>query len=226
MGTAYNPKIVTDGLVLCLDAANPKSYPGSGTSWTDLSGNGNNGTLVNGVGYSSSNSGYLTFNGSTHGVELDSAPQLFSNSVTMIGWFYFNESNVRDVLFGNHDTTPAVNFERHTSNRLRLYWNTGANDIFTGNNVSLANVWQQICIVRNKEISKFQFYVNSIIVSDQNVTSADIATVSGTFRIGRDVRTDNTATNGNISKFCLYNRALTAQEIQQNFNATRGRYGI
>ena len=55
--------IVTDGLVLCLDAANPKSYPGSGTTWTDLSGNGNNGTLVNGVGYNSDNGGSLSFDG-------------------------------------------------------------------------------------------------------------------------------------------------------------------
>jgi hypothetical protein len=52
MALSHSPSIVTDGLVLCLDAGNPKSYPGSGTTWTDLSGNGNNGTLVNGVGYS------------------------------------------------------------------------------------------------------------------------------------------------------------------------------
>ena len=63
MGTSYNPHIVSDGLVLCLDAANPRSYPGSGTSWYDLSGNGNNGTLVNGVGYSSDNAGSLVFDG-------------------------------------------------------------------------------------------------------------------------------------------------------------------
>ena len=57
MALAHSPKIVTDGLVLCLDAANPKSYPGSGTTWTDLSGNGNNGTLVNGASYNSVNNG-------------------------------------------------------------------------------------------------------------------------------------------------------------------------
>jgi len=60
---SHSPKIVTDGLVLCLDAGNPKSYPGSGTTWTDLSGNSNNGTLVNGVGYNGSNLGSLSFDG-------------------------------------------------------------------------------------------------------------------------------------------------------------------
>ena len=61
MGIAYNPKIVTDGLVLCLDAANTKSYSGTVTSWTDLSGNGNTGTLTNGPTYNSSNLGFFQF---------------------------------------------------------------------------------------------------------------------------------------------------------------------
>jgi len=60
MALAHSPRIVTDGLVLCLDAGNAKSYPGSGTTWTDLSGNGNNGTLVNGVGYNGGSGGSLS----------------------------------------------------------------------------------------------------------------------------------------------------------------------
>ena len=63
MALSHSPSIVTNGLVLCLDAANSKSYPGSGTTWTDLSGRGNNGTLVNGVGYNSGNLGSLVFDG-------------------------------------------------------------------------------------------------------------------------------------------------------------------
>jgi hypothetical protein len=63
MGLSHSPSIITQNLVLCLDAANPKSYPGSGTTWTDLSGNGNTGTLVNGVGYNSGNLGSLSFDG-------------------------------------------------------------------------------------------------------------------------------------------------------------------
>jgi hypothetical protein len=64
MAIFNNPRIITDGLVLALDAGNPKSYPGSGTAWTDLSGNGNTGTLVNGTGYNSGNGGSLVFDGS------------------------------------------------------------------------------------------------------------------------------------------------------------------
>ena len=70
--------IVTDGLVLNLDAGNPQSYPGSGTTWTDLSGNGNNGTLLNGVGYDSDNGGSLVFDGSNDYV----TTPLFGDSTT------------------------------------------------------------------------------------------------------------------------------------------------
>ena len=63
MGVAYNPNIVTDGLVLCLDAANKRSYPGTGTTWTDRSANGNNGTLTNGPTFDSANGGSIVFDG-------------------------------------------------------------------------------------------------------------------------------------------------------------------
>ena len=63
MGLAHSPSLVMNGLVLALDAANPKSYPGSGTTWTDLSGRGNTGTLTNGPTYSSANGGSLVFDG-------------------------------------------------------------------------------------------------------------------------------------------------------------------
>jgi uncharacterized delta-60 repeat protein len=80
MGISYNPRIVTDGLVLALDAANPKSYPGSGTTWTDLSGNGNTGTLTNGPTYSSANGGSIAFDG------VDDYSALTSNYTLSAGW--------------------------------------------------------------------------------------------------------------------------------------------
>ena len=83
MAVGYNPKIITDGLVLCLDAGNTKSYPGSGTSWSDLSGQGNTGTLVNGPTYSSADGGSIVFDGSNDYGSLSSL-NLFLNSVVVI----------------------------------------------------------------------------------------------------------------------------------------------
>ena len=96
MGLAHSPRIVTDSLVLCLDAANTKSYGGSGTTWTDLSGNGNDFTLVNGVGYDSGNNGSLSFDGSNDYAtrahdsnnELASTALNFSTALTISVWFY------------------------------------------------------------------------------------------------------------------------------------------
>jgi hypothetical protein len=94
MALAHSPKIVTDGLVLCLDAGNPKSYPGSGTTWTDLSGNGNNGTLVNGVGYNSGNGGSLVFDGVNDRVTINASSHtnLSSGNFTISSWFYIPTS--------------------------------------------------------------------------------------------------------------------------------------
>ena len=82
MGVAYNSRIVTDGLALCLDAANSKSYPGSGSTWTDLSGNGNNATLTNGPTYSSANGGSIVFDGVNDYV----APTGLTNALWQGNW--------------------------------------------------------------------------------------------------------------------------------------------
>jgi hypothetical protein len=97
MGIAYNPRTITDGLVLCLDAANPKSYPGSGTIWTDLSGNGNNGTLVNGVGYNSGNLGSLVFDGVDDVINLSS-----SSSIQNLTTNFTISTIVRTNVSGGH----------------------------------------------------------------------------------------------------------------------------
>jgi hypothetical protein len=228
VGVTYNTAgIVTDGLVLALDAANTKSYPGSGTTWTDLSGNGNNGTLVNGVGYSGDNLGSLVFDGTDDVVELVNFPQIFSSSVAMCGWFYFSESNTRDILFGSYNNSIGINFEKHTSDRLRLYWhgNTVV-DTFSSNNVVSSGAWTYIAIQRNKTAQLIQFYVNGNLVSQPSVSLFDISNSLTTFRVGRDIRTGTTALSGNISQVSIYNRALTESEIQQNFNSSRHRYGI
>jgi hypothetical protein len=103
MGLSHSPSIITQNLVLCLDAANSKSYPGSGTTWTDLSGNGNNGTLANGVGYNSGNGGSLVFDGVDDYVSLTSADLRFggSNSYTFDFFIKVPHSTTNQTIFSN-----------------------------------------------------------------------------------------------------------------------------
>jgi len=215
--------IVTDGLVLNLDAGYVPSYPTSGVTWYDLSGNGNNGSLVNGTIFSG---GSMVFDGADDTVEINNFPQIFSNSVSMCGWFYFNENNTRDVLFGNYDGFGDINFEKHTNNNLRLWWNSGVNNIYSSNNVISAGVWQFMIIQRNKENQTFDFYVNSSLVSQPSVISADVTNSRPLYRIGRDIRTGTTALNGKVAHLSIYNRALSSQEVLQNYNAQKSRFGL
>jgi hypothetical protein len=93
LALSHSPQISLNGLVLCLDAANSKSYPGSGTTWTDLSGRGNNGTLVNGVGYNSGNLGSLVFDETNDFVNCGNSTTLnMSTETTLIHWLKFTGS--------------------------------------------------------------------------------------------------------------------------------------
>ena len=98
MARRYNPRIVTDGLVLALDAGNTKSYPGSGTTWTDLSGNGNNGSLLNGTGYSSDNLGVLSLDGTNDYIDSYDDADVFvdDNSLTVSIFVNIDESTKSD----------------------------------------------------------------------------------------------------------------------------------
>ena len=93
MGLAHSPSLVMNGLTLCLDAGNTKSYPGSGTTWTDLSGKGNTGTLVNTPTYSGVNGGTLSFNGSSQYVNCGNATNLQITVGTISAWFNANNGN-------------------------------------------------------------------------------------------------------------------------------------
>ena len=104
MATYYNPKIITDNLVFCVDAANTKSYSGSGTDWKDLSGKGNNGTLVGGTGYSSDNGGCLIFDGTDDKVTMSAGSDFAygTGDFTVEIWFNVTGPNSEpwgEVLF-------------------------------------------------------------------------------------------------------------------------------
>jgi len=214
MSLSHSPRIITDGLVLCLDAANTKSYPGSGTTWTDLSGLGNNGTLVNGVGYNSGNGGSLSFDGSNDYVNFSSYSQpayLTTTSFTWNIWVYPTRNNNADVLMGNRG--GDLNFTKLTTNNFEYY------PILLGGAMPL-NIWQNICVVKNQ--TTLSYYRNSLLVSS---TTSSTTKPTKPFYIGGDP-TASEYFNSNIAQASIYNRALTAQEIQQNFNALRGRFGI
>jgi prepilin-type N-terminal cleavage/methylation domain-containing protein len=211
------------GLALNLDAGNAASYPGSGTTWTDISGNNNNGSFVNTITYDSNNGGSLVFNGSGY----ISLPNFINQANTNQEWTV--NASVKLV-----STTPSANNQQllnfnsgvelaHSgTNRMLLYLNSGTNDYYNYGNFNLKDgLWHIVSFVFQNSTGKKQIFVDNIdvtITSGPNRTSTPSG-IPNPLQIGP-------GTIGEIGYLSVYNRALTATEVQQIFNSLRGRYGI
>lgn len=210
------PDIVTSGLVLSLDAANTKSYPGSGTTWTDLSGNGRNGTLTNGPTYSSSNNGTLVFDGTDDYVLLPTTSDLtFSGDFTFECWILRTGTASSNHIWA----LPTGQTLQINDVGSLIYYDTGQRALGAIN----ANTWYNATISRIS--TTITGYYNGLSIF--SVTNSASHNFSGT-AIGyrKDLSPFGLYWLGNISNVKLYNRALTQQQVSQNFNALRGRYGI
>jgi hypothetical protein len=234
MSLAHSPSLVLPGLTLCLDAANPKSYPGSGTTWTDLSGNGNNGTLVNGVGYNSGNLGSLVFDGVDDRVSanISSFFTSYSQQITMEAWIYIPTSATwSNGFYGNIFTRGNFAgshglWRTTTNNQVSAYFRQSGTTFAAVQSVGTISrdTWFQLVAVWTGSGS--QLYINGSLVSSNSGSLGD-TTNNLEFEIGRNTAASGASGNyftGNQAAHKIYNRALTASEIQQNFIATRSRF--
>jgi hypothetical protein len=222
MSVSYNTSIVTNGLVLCLDAANIKSYPGSGTTWSDLSGNKNNGVLTGGAGYNSSNNGYITFDGTNDYVDCGkTATQLgiYDADYTFDAWVYPTSFTLDKTMFGTDQLNDRWG--------LHLVFRAGAihqghyNSDFSIGNGTL-NAWNNISYTYVKSSGLASIYKNGVLQGSGTILSFIGTTNILIGRWGGDAR----YFSGNGSNYKIYNRALSATEILKNYNALRGRYGL
>jgi hypothetical protein len=224
MGIAYNPGLVSDGLVLALDAGNPKSYPGSGTTWTDLSGKGNNGTLINGVGYSQ---GSLTFDGVDDYVNIPNSADLQVNNFTLEGWVYPISGTNPPSGSGYHimrkEGTFLLTHHWDSGNRVGLWMQRtgGWEPTFSGTPAPL-NTWCNV--VATYDNSAVRIYFNGNQVASTSKSGSPRVTNNSVLVNG--VVSNSIYQNYNCSIVKIHNRALSANEIKQNFNALRGRFGL
>ena len=237
MAFNYSPKIVTDGLVLYLDAANPRSYASSSTSWLDLSRGENNGGLVNGPTFNSANGGSIVFDGVDDYV-LTSVVSLNSFGFTMNMWFKFQTSSGIRFLLDFQGATPnnRVAIYMDTSNKLILDDRDGpivpGGDIsaIQSNSTISPNVWINLTATINRNLgagNEDNFFINGTPIASSYLYSDNLNTayVSNPFYIG-NVSGSGFPYKGDIASTQIYNRALSAQEILQNYNALKGRYGL
>jgi hypothetical protein len=232
MAISYNPRIVTDGLVLALDAGNPKSYPGSGTTWTDLSGQGNNGTITGAV-YTN---GSFDFDGVNDDIVNTGTSFLKTNdNVTLEVFFNHDDGSTGFMLYEGEGDGFGGNVEFHlyvNGNVLNSWFTTSSGDFnLTGSSMT-AGTWNYGAVTYENLSSvgnaSSKLYQNGVLVDSGSSATVDLASMPiSNFLIGRPYSTSlGRRYNGQIAVVRVYNRALTAQEIQQNFNATRSRFSI
>jgi hypothetical protein len=223
------PNIVVDGLVLYLDAAHRYSYVSGSTTWRDLSRGGNNGTLINGPTFNTGSGGSIVFDGTNDFVNLGSNSTLTSNALTLDCWFNLGTQNqVKYIVMKATDTGFSRDYGIVTTVGNNINWFFG---ISNPNFVSLTstvtigqNIWTNITATRNGSLSVL--YINGVanVSSSYSFTQTDLGQplYIGNLIIpnaGRYFR-------GNFSNMKLYNRALSAQEVLQNYNATKTRFGL
>jgi hypothetical protein len=212
--------IVTSGLVLNFDAGNLSSYPKSGTTWFDLSGNGTNGTLVNGPTYNASNQGSLVFDGTDDRVTASNANLIHGTSNwTYSAWVNFNSTPSLGTLFENGSWTNCLliryetnNFAIYSMSSLwgRFYWTPSI------------GVWYKLDFFRNG--NTLFFYIDGVSYSSMSF-SANISPSANLF-IASSQHVAGQCFNGRIATFQVYNRALSGAEITQNYDALKYRYGL
>lgn len=239
MSTGYNPKIVTDGLIVCLDAANSKSYPGSGTTWYDISGKNNHFTLSGSYQFNSKYAGSLVLDSANTASAVGSSPE-----------FTFEGDYAIDVWFRN--TSPSANygiiFTAGNGNGLgpnlrfgdggfeyKLQCGVNLTDASTCFSTSITrnssqDQWLHAVLTRTSDVNTL--WINGVQQNLGNYTPSEYPLTSftdGTWTYGPEtlyISWNGYSLLGNINTFKVYNRGLSKEEIQQNYNAIKGRFNI
>jgi hypothetical protein len=234
MGIISGANILSDGLIYSLDAANFRSYSGSGITSNALVG-GIGATLVNGTGFSSANGGSFFFDGTNDYILSDAIPQNNNASaLTWIVWAKRNAPNSLMTFLQYSSLTSDISLELWSNDVIYFEIGNGGNTYGELNNNSSS--WQNIAMVFDgsgvDNSARLKAYINGV---QQNLTYGG-TTIPSTAGSGNTLYIGNTGpfssvnsnlfSSGNFAFFAAYNRALSAQEIKQNYNATKKRYGL
>jgi hypothetical protein len=216
MGQIYGPSIVRSGLVLHWDAADINSYPRSGTTIYDLSGNGNHGTLFNGVSFSTANGGVLVFDGTNDYVRC-TTPNLSSTNYTAMG-----ASRYVSITSGYQRIINASN-----NNWLLGHWGPGSNSHYAEGWVHYPTTtdtnWRIYTGTGNISGDSYGFYINNSLIAQNNAGAAGPnGIVLGDY--GGSIGSE--PSNSHFGFLLLYNRVLTSAEITQNYNDLKTRFGV
>lgn len=242
MGLTHSPIGPSDGLVLCLDTANKRSYPGSGTSWFDLSGNGNHGTLTNGPTLNTGLGGGMSFDGVNDYVNiLDSSVLNFGiNNFTVTAWVRTTDTNRRTVCSKyDYDGLGTIETGWYIDVRADGKIRTAIESVISGpvnyrvmDSIATVNdgIWHHVALQRIAQ-NTINVFIDGNISNGTALTNGTVVSVSNTvpFTIAQEMDKGVGAQFsqyflGNIDDIRMYSRALTPAEIRQLFEIKRRRY--
>jgi len=223
----WNPKIVTSGLTFCLDAANIKSYPKSGTSWTDLCSN-NSGTLISSPTFQTENGGCIVLDGTSY-VSVQNSPDLNLTAFTYCGWI----KNTDNSLFWNRVMSKKLNYTDSdgyeislaTVSDMTLYIGGSSGSFATISNLTtwLDYKWHYLAVVFNG--TNVKAYCDGVYKGQGSI--AQVVSNSRDLLLGRiEGEAELTQWIGKMGHVSMYNRALSENEIKQNHEALRWRFGV
>jgi len=226
---APQQEIVTDNLILHFDAGDTNSYPGTGTTWFDISGNNNNATLINNPTFSSDNSGIFIFNGTSQYASLPRPSAIVNNGdITIDMWVKWETvgtttSTIQVLIDNNHATSQGFFIQDRPDLSQILQFGTGNSNNTNGTQSTFKvgdNTWRNV-IVTNAGSSSM--YINGVLNSQSN--QGRLSSLQTTVNIARWVN-GGRFLNGSIASVRIYDRALSAIEVEQNFNATKERFNL
>jgi len=217
-------QIITKDLVLYLDAGNINSYPGSGTTWTDLSGNGYNGTLVNGPTYNSANNGYLIFNGSNQNVTIPNASIPTGNLLSFCVWNYGITTQQSSVVESRDvNGTRTLNIHLPWSDGT-VYFDCGGDRLSKAASNANYQGWHYWCFTKNVSTGQMKIFLDGVAWTNSTGNVGSINATTAARLCSYAINT--TYHNAYIGNVKIYNRALSTAEILQNYNIQKARFGL
>ena len=233
MALAHSPKIVTDGLVFCVDAADKKSYSGSGTTWYDRSGNGDDltgsGPDSNTPTFDSSNSS-ISFGGNGEKYQSNTNCGVVGDQTLEVVFY-------EDATTSPHTTIMCTDINYQYGIKLMSYKNSdrygfwlgfGSSSYLVAITESLVNdVTYHLLGTYKAATGEVKIYLDGVLKKTETIaTTGDISLYGGKITLGQDYHgsSSNYSLNGNIFLGRLYNKSLTPDEVLQNYNATKGRF--
>ena len=231
MSSKCGPDINENGLVLFLDAANRLSYPGSGTAWSDLSGNSNTGTLTNGPTFSAGNMGSIVFDGTNDWINLPTAG--FGGTTFSIDfWIKFNATGNGSywwTIANSGGDNPELRLMFDSSNKLKYIWYDTSAYIINSFSQATLTVGTWYHITNTTQNNDYKFYINGAIDSSFTGTTYNGGTLAchsiGTYNLYGTSPGYGGYTSMSLGSYKFYNRVLSSSEVLQNYNATKSRFG-